>query len=106
MFFQFCILGLTGCQKDINTALLWAVVVGKPSCVSQLLDVHKADPNTVDDKGRSPLHLSCSIPDPIITKILLRHGGVAHQWDITRKITPLHCAARFEFIITYLNKNF
>lgn len=85
---------LNNSPRDINSALLWATVLGKPSCVSQLLNIYHADPNTTDDKGRTALHLSCSIPDPVITKILLRYGATAHQWDVSRKITPLHCAAR------------
>ncbi|GAB0088274.1 Transient receptor potential channel pyrexia [Sergentomyia squamirostris] len=85
--------GLAHNQRDINTALLLAIWHQRPSYVVTLLNESNADPNTSDLKGRTPLHLSCSRGDFFTTKVLLRHGAKAHQWDDNLKATPLHCAA-------------
>lgn len=49
------------------------------------------------------MHLSCSLGDTFSTRILLRHGAIAHSWDIAHKATPLHCAARYLFYFIKFN---
>lgn len=81
-------------HRDVNTALILAVWYQRHTNIVSLLNDYAADPNTTDLKGRTPLHLACSKGDFFVTKILLRHGAKAHQWDDCLKATPLHCAAR------------
>lgn len=81
-------------HRDINNALLTSVWHQKHTTVVSLLNDFHANPNTTDPKGRTPLHLACAKGDHVVTKILLRHGAKAHQWDDNLKATPLHCASR------------
>lgn len=54
---------------------------------------YSADANSSDCKGRTALHLSCSLGNYFVTKLLLDRGASANQWDKTKKVTALHCAA-------------
>lgn len=71
-----------------------AVWQGRYDCVIIALNTFFADVNTEDKQGRTPLHLSCSIGNTYITRILLDYGANPNKWDRNLKATPLHCAAR------------
>uniref|UniRef100_A0A336MEW4 CSON014455 protein n=1 Tax=Culicoides sonorensis TaxID=179676 RepID=A0A336MEW4_CULSO len=77
----------------LNIALLLACWNSEIQNVQRLLQTYNVDVNFQDLKGRTPLHLCCINGDHFITKLLLRHNAIAHIWDSTEKVTPLHCAA-------------
>jgi ankyrin repeat protein len=80
--------------ENANTALLFAVWYGQHNYVAKLLADYAVNVNTTDMIGRTALHLACTIGNPVITRILLRHKCQVHVWDNAMKATPLHCAAR------------
>lgn len=80
-------------RNQADTALLYAIWYGNKEYVLRLLDEFGSDPNCADFKGRTALHYSCIIGDANITRILLRHHALSHQWDKQHTVTPLHCAA-------------
>ncbi|CAD7084027.1 unnamed protein product [Hermetia illucens] len=80
-------------RLSCNVALLITSWYGCVEHVNALLSNSRADPNTTDPKGRSPLHFACSIGEHQIAKVLLDHGADPNRWDNENKSTPLHCAA-------------
>lgn len=89
-------------RLSCNVALLITSWYGCVEHVNALLSNSRADPNTTDPKGRSPLHFACSIGEHQIAKVLLDHGADPNRWDNENKSTPLHCAARYCSCATFL----
>lgn len=80
-------------RNQVDTALLFAIWYGNKDYVLRLLNEFGSDPNASDFKGRTALHYACIIGEANITRILLRHHAISHQWDKQHSVTPLHCAA-------------
>lgn len=80
-------------RNQADTALLFAIWYSNKEYVLRLINEFGSDPNCSDFKGRTALHYACIIGDVYITRILLRHHAVSHQWDKQHTVTPLHCAA-------------
>lgn len=80
-------------RNQVDTALLYAIWYGNKDYVLRLLNEFGSDPNASDFKGRTALHYACIIGEASITRILLRHHAISHQWDKQHSVTPLHCAA-------------
>lgn len=66
--------------------------MGRVECVLKLLKSFFGA-NAMDNKGRTALHLACSIGNADIVRELLDRGADANRWDFAKKMTPLHCAA-------------
>jgi hypothetical protein len=73
------------------TPLHGAALRGCREIVVKLLD-HKADVNSLDKRGRSPLHYACSKNEVAAADALLRHGAKVNQANNDGN-TPLHIAA-------------
>lgn len=79
--------------RNMNTALLLSIALGRLAFVAHLSTNSKADINTMENSGRSALHLACSFGHVAIAKLLIERGAVVNQWNHTKTVTPLHCAA-------------
>ncbi|MBP6421348.1 MAG: AAA family ATPase [Propionivibrio sp.] len=60
--------------NDETTALMWACVSKSAATVSLLLD-HGADPNSIDHKGFTALHIAAEDNIPEVADLLLSHGA-------------------------------
>lgn len=83
-------------ENTLNVALLLACWNADVNAVFRLLATYKCDVNARDTLGRTSLHFAALNGDCHIVKLLLRHNAKAHVWDNAQKVTPLHCAARYD----------
>eukprot|EP00056_Hartaetosiga_gracilis_P012285 m.195543 g.195543 ORF g.195543 m.195543 type:complete len:1119 (-) comp13668_c0_seq6:1070-4426(-) len=98
-------------QEDVNvvdvygrTALVYAVVGDKMSCV-ELLIKNQVDVNAVDNEGRTALHWACFHNRPRMTKLLLACGADLHAKDNEAR-TCLHhaCTSKSSKCFTIVHK--
>nr|XP_022902304.1 transient receptor potential channel pyrexia-like [Onthophagus taurus] len=79
-------------KDNLSSALLIASWLAKDKLIKRCLD-EGVDPNVMDIKGRTPLHLASVSGGPECLKMLIEHGADVRKWDRLFKVTPLHCAA-------------
>ncbi|KAJ2953216.1 hypothetical protein O0L34_g793 [Tuta absoluta] len=80
--------------EALRTIALWACWQGRSTLLAKMLSLG-VNPDSIDDAGRSCLHLSCLVGSEECTTLLLEHKANPNRWDssLDTKATPLHCAA-------------
>lgn len=76
-----------------RTPLHLAVKHQKTPVAMYLLDEMDASPNIQDNEGRSPLHIACERGNPVMVKLLLKHGAKLETRAYDGAFTPLMLAA-------------
>ena len=81
--------------EDLTGPLLEAVRLGQERCVTSLL-ASGADPNCVDDEGKTPLYLLMEQggANPAIMRELIKAGSSPNKTTWNLQQTALHMAAR------------
>lgn len=77
---------------QLNVGLMFAVWHRNLEFAARLLR-QNADPNMMDDKGRTTLHYSCVTGFGPMTRLLLHYKAKPNLWDNLLTVTPLHYAA-------------
>lgn len=80
-------------SECVNTAILISILLERKECIITLLNSYYANVDWTDGKGRTALHLACSLGNAEITKILIDRGADVRRWDGENKMTALHYAA-------------
>ncbi len=90
--------------EKANKELLKVAKAGILERVKELITVHKADVNTVDKSGYTPLHLTCLMGHKEIVNFLIKAGANVNAKRGTSGSTPLHyaCGKVFPEIVSAL----